>query len=66
MAQKTRECALCNGKGKEGEGQNSCSACDGDGYVMVEAPAKECPLCEGRGKYGGKKCSACEGAGWKM
>ncbi len=62
LAELTKKCAYCGGKGKDGD--TSCVVCGGDGYVMVKEPVKECPLCEGKGRYGGKKCSVCEGTGW--
>ena len=53
-------CARCDGSGFY---SGKCSACGGQGSVLVAQPARKCARCGGSGFYSGK-CSACGGTGW--
>ena len=53
-------CAWCGGSGSKG---GRCSACGGQGSVLVAQPARRCAWCGGSGSKGGR-CSACGGTGW--
>jgi len=55
-------CGLCQGTGKVFT--DICSACRGQGSVLVAQPAMKCALCQGTGKVFTDVCSACRGAGW--
>ncbi len=55
-------CGLCKGTGKDG--WEKCTACKGQGSVLVAQPPMKCGLCKGTGKDGWEKCTACNGTGW--
>jgi hypothetical protein len=54
------KCGLCSGTGRYG---GICTACEGQGSVLVAQPPMKCGLCSGTGRYGGI-CTACKGTGW--
>ena len=57
-------CAYCHGNGGAGSGF-ACSACRGQGSVLVAQPAKKCAFCLGNGGAGsGSHCPVCKGTGW--
>lgn len=65
----TVHCALCKGAGVIGKLR--CEACEGNGKLVVVAPAIPCPRCNGTGLSPNKDplsrsqtCSVCVGAGW--
>lgn len=63
------QCAICKGLGAIEDVR--CEACDGDGQLLVVAPAIPCPRCNGTGispkrdpLSRSQKCTVCVGAGW--
>lgn len=60
-------CAWCQGSGWEDKKRRRrCESCEGEGRVIVAAPADRCPRCKGKGRaFPGRKCRVCEGAGWE-
>jgi DnaJ-class molecular chaperone len=65
----TVQCASCKGTG--GIEKLRCHACDGNGHLLVVAPAIPCPRCSGTGispnrdpLLGSQTCAVCVGAGW--
>jgi DnaJ-class molecular chaperone len=65
----TVSCALCKGTGQIEKLR--CEACDGNGQLLVVAPAIPCPRCNGTGVSHNRdplsrsmKCAVCVGAGW--
>lgn len=60
------QCASCSGAG------NKCTACDGNGLVLVRMPSSKCARCEGTGTEGSRTmsssrmCAACSGTGWGL
>ncbi len=61
-------CGLCKGNGEDGTAWHYvCSACKGQGNVLVAQPSRKCGLCSGLGEDGTAwhhVCSACKGSGW--
>jgi DnaJ-class molecular chaperone len=53
-------CARCVGIGHN---SGRCSACNGQGSVLVAQPARQCAWCCGTGHNSGR-CPVCGGTGW--
>jgi DnaJ-class molecular chaperone len=60
------QCAWCSGTG------HKCTACDGNGLVLVRMPVLKCPRCVGTGMERNRSmpnsriCVICSGTGWAM
>jgi DnaJ-class molecular chaperone len=60
------QCAWCSGTGYK------CTACDGNGLVLVRMPSSKCTRCDGTGiernrsMSSSRMCVICSGTGWGL
>jgi DnaJ-class molecular chaperone len=69
-AHSPQECKLCKGSGHDQNLQFDCTACRGQGRVLVADPPMPCPRCKGTGLLSNPPppapCVTCEGTGWSL